>query len=83
MIQNPDHLGRVDVGAAPRSIVLSTIALAFAATVALAASATHPHATAREINASSYDCADSLLPNTGLERLQALSPFSGVETHGC
>ena len=55
MIQNPDHLGRVDVGAAPRSIVLSTIALAFAATMAMA----------------------------GLERLQTLSPFSGVETHGC
>jgi hypothetical protein len=55
VIQNPDHLGRVDVGAAPRSIVLSTIALAFAATMAMA----------------------------GLERLQTLSPFSGVETHGC
>jgi hypothetical protein len=54
VIQNPDHLGRVDVGAAPRSIVLSTIALAFAATMAMA----------------------------GLERLQTLSPFSGVETHG-
>jgi hypothetical protein len=42
--QNSDHLGRVDVGAARRSIVLSTIALAFAATMALAASATHAHA---------------------------------------
>jgi hypothetical protein len=81
--QNPDHLGRVDVGAAPRSIVLSTIALAFAATMALVASATHAHATAREISASSYGFADSLLPNTGLERLQTLSSFSGVETHGC
>jgi hypothetical protein len=81
--QNPDHLGRVDVGAAPRSIVLSAMALAFAATMALAASATHAHAKAREISASSYGFADSLLPNTGLERLQTLSPFSGVETHGC
>jgi hypothetical protein len=83
VIQNPDHLGRVDVGAAPRSIVLSAMALAFAATMALAASATHAQAKARKISASSYGFADSLLPNTGLERLQTLSPFSGVETHGC
>jgi hypothetical protein len=81
--QNSDHLGRVDVGAARRSIVLPTIALAFAATMALAASATHAHATTREISTSSYRFADSLLPNTGLERLQTLSPFSGVEAHGC
>jgi hypothetical protein len=68
--QNSDHLSKVDVGAAWRSIVLSTMALAFAATMALAASATHAHATTREISTSSYRFADSLLPNTGLERLQ-------------
>jgi hypothetical protein len=81
--QKSDHLGGVDVGAARRSIVLSTMALAFAATMALGASATHAHATTREISTSSYRLADSLLPNTGLERMQPLSPFGGVEAHGC
>jgi hypothetical protein len=81
--QNSDQLGDVDVGAARRSIVLSTRTLAFAATMALAASATGAHATTREISTSSYRFADSLLPNTGLERMQPLSPCSGVEAHGC
>jgi hypothetical protein len=81
--QNSDYLGGVDVRAARRGIVVSTMALAFVAPMALAASATHAHATTREISASSYRFADSLLPNTGLERLQTLSPFSGVEAHGC
>jgi hypothetical protein len=81
--QNSDYLGGVDVRAARRGIVVSTMALAFVAPMALAASATHAYATTREISASSYRFADSLLPNTGLERLQTLSPFSGVEAHGC
>jgi hypothetical protein len=83
MTQNSDHFGGVDIGAARRSIVLSTTTLAFAAMTALAASATHAHATTREISTSSYRFADSLLSNTGLERRQTLSPFSGVEAHGC
>jgi hypothetical protein len=81
--QNSDYLGGVDVRAGRRGIVVSTMALAFAAPMTLAASATHAHATTRDISASSYRFADSLLPNTGLERLQTLSPFSGVEAHGC
>jgi hypothetical protein len=71
---NSHHLGRVDVGAARGNVALSTIALALAAAAALAASVTHAHATAREISASSYGFADSLLPNTGLEHLPTLSP---------
>jgi hypothetical protein len=83
VIQNRDNLGRADVGAARPRVVQSTITLAIAATAALAASVTDANAGAREISASSYGFADSLLPNTGLERLQTLSPFSGVEVHGC
>jgi hypothetical protein len=71
--QNPDHPGRVHVGAARRSIVRSMLALAIAAAAALAASVTHAHATAREISASSYGFADSLLPNTGLEHLRTVA----------
>jgi hypothetical protein len=71
--RNPDNLGRVDVGAARGNVALSTIALVIAAAAALAASVTHAHATGREISASSYSFADSLLPNTGLERLRTLS----------
>ena len=82
MTQNSDHLDRVDVGAARRSIVLSIMALAFAATMALA-SATHAQATTREISTSTYRFTDSFWSNTGFERLQALSPLSGVEAHGC
>jgi hypothetical protein len=70
---NSHHLGRVDVGAARGNVALSTIALVIAAAAALAASVTHAHATGREISASSYSFADSLLPNTGLERLRTLS----------
>jgi hypothetical protein len=64
--QNSDHLGRVDVGAARRSVVQSSITLAIAA--AIAVSATDANASAREVSASSYGFADSLLPNTGLEQ---------------
>jgi hypothetical protein len=69
----------MDFGAARRSIVQSTITLALAATAALAASVTEADARAREIGASSYDFADSLLPNKGLEHLPTLSlPGSDV-----
>ena len=73
MTQNPDHPGRVRDGAARRSTALSTLALALVATAALAVSVTDADASAREISASSYSFADSLLPNTGLERLRTLS----------
>lgn len=59
------------------------IAVALAAAAVHIESVTAAEASAREISASRYGFSDSLLPNTGLERLQALSPFSGVETHGC
>jgi hypothetical protein len=73
--QNPDNLGGVDVGATRHKIALSTIALAIAAMSAVVISVTHADASAREVSASSYGFADSLLPNTGLERLGALSLF--------
>lgn len=75
MTQNPDHLGRAGVGD-PRSGILSTLALALAAIAALAAFVTEADARAREISASSYGFADSLLPNNGLERVPML-PLSG------
>jgi hypothetical protein len=71
--QNPDNLGRVDVGATRRNVALSTIALAIAATTAIPGSVTEANAGAREVNASSYGFADSLLPNKGLEPPQKLS----------
>jgi len=76
--QNPDNLGYVDIGAARRSVVQSTIMLALAATSALAASVTDADANAREISASSYGFADSLLPSTGLEHLPTL-PLPGSD----
>ncbi len=51
--------------------------------MALAASVTDADAGAREIGASSYGFADSLLPNTGLEHLSTLSPFGGGGTREC
>ena len=75
MTQNPDYLGRADVGDA-RSRGLSTIALAFAVKAVLAAFVTEADARAREISASSYGFTDSLLPNNGLEPLPML-PLSG------
>jgi hypothetical protein len=45
------------------------VALALAAAATLAASMTEADAGAREISASSYGFADSLLPNNGLEHL--------------
>ena len=50
--------------------------LALAATAVLATSVTDADASAREISASSYGFADSLLPNNGLEHLPML-PLSG------
>jgi hypothetical protein len=73
--QNPDHLGRAEVGAV-RPGILSTLALALAAMAALTATVTDADASAREISASSYGFADSLLPNNGLEPLPML-PLSG------
>lgn len=75
MTQNPDNLGRMDVGATRRNVALSIIALALAATAAIALSVRDADAGAREVSASSYGFADSLLPNTGLERLGTLSLF--------
>ena len=69
MIRSPDHFGGLDVGVARRRLVQSTITLALAALAALAASVTDANAGAREISASSYGFADSLLPNNGLEPL--------------
>jgi hypothetical protein len=71
--RNPDNLGRVDVGATRRNVALSMIALAIAATTAIVGSVTDANAGAREVNASSYGFADSLLPNKGLEPPQKLS----------
>ena len=73
MTQNSHHPGRVHDGSARPSTALSTLALALAATAALGAFVTEADARAREISASSYGFADSLLPNTGLERLRTLS----------
>ena len=74
MTQNSHHPGRVHDGSARRSTALSTLALALAATAALAALVTEADARAREISASSYGFADSLLPDIGLEHLPTLSP---------
>jgi hypothetical protein len=71
--QNPDHPGRVDVGATRSNVAM--IAVAIAATAAIALSVTDANAGAHEVNASTYDFADSLLPNTGLERIGTLSLF--------
>jgi hypothetical protein len=71
--QNPNNPDRVDIGATRRNVALSTIALAIAATAAIAVSVTGAKASAREVNASSYGFADSLLPNIGLERPGTLS----------
>ena len=60
-----------------RAILRSTIALAFAAAVALAASVTNAKATAREISASSYGFADSPWTNNALERPRTQSPVGG------
>ena len=73
MTRNPDNLGRVDVGATRRNVALSMIALAIAATTAIAGSVTDANAGAREVNASSYGFADSLLSNKGFEPPQKLS----------
>jgi hypothetical protein len=81
--QNHNNLGPVDVGPARRSLVHSRVMFALAATAALAASVTEADARAREISASSYGFADSLLTNNSLERPPALSPFAGVERQGC
>ncbi len=49
--------------------------LAIAAMAAIAVSVTDANAGAREVSAYSYGFANSLLPNTGLERIETLSLF--------
>jgi hypothetical protein len=83
VIPNCDNLGRVNVRPARRSIVQATIAVAFTAAVALAASATHADAGAREINASSYGFSDSAWTANGLEPPPALSPRIAGWSPGC
>jgi hypothetical protein len=77
-----DNPARMHVHAARRRIFASTITLVFAA-AALAASATEAEAGAREISASPYGFADSLLTNDGLERPSALSPPVAGWSPGC
>jgi hypothetical protein len=81
--QNPDHLGRENVGATRRNIAPSTIALAIGAAATLAVSVTDADATAREISASSYGFADSLWTQAEIERSGTLSPFGGEGAHQC
>ncbi len=82
MAHNFDNLGRADVRAARRRIFPSTITLVFAA-AALAACVTEADASAREISASSYGFADSLLTNNGLERPSTRSPLVASWSPGC
>jgi hypothetical protein len=78
-----DHLGRVQ-GRALRGILRSTIAFAYAATVALVASATSADASAREINSAwSWGFGDSLWTNNGLWRARTLSPPVDGWSPGC
>jgi hypothetical protein len=79
---NDHNLDRADIGPAPRSTVQSTIRAACAA-AALAASVTGADASAREIIASSYGFADSLLTNKSLDRPPTLPSFVGAGAHSC
>jgi hypothetical protein len=63
--------------------LIPTIAVTLAATAALAASATEAEAGAREISASSYGFADSLVTDTAPERPPSLPPLSGVGALRC
>jgi hypothetical protein len=83
VIRSFDNLGHVDVRAAPRSIVPSTIMLVAAVAAALAASVTEADAGAREISALSYGFADSPLTNSGLEHRPALFPLGAGWSPGC
>lgn len=78
-----DTLGRVDVRAARRSVFSAAITLVFAAATALAASLTEAQAGAREIGASSYGFADSLLTGNGLDHPPARSPPVAGWSPGC
>jgi PEP-CTERM motif len=78
MTTQSDDLGRVHGGGAPRNVVRSTIALAFAA-AALAASATGSNAGAEAPGANSawsYGFADSLWTSDGPERPRTLTPLA-------
>jgi hypothetical protein len=80
VIHKFDNLGADDH--ARHSVVQSTMTLAFAAIAALAALVTDANASAREMSASSYGFADSLLTSDDLERSPPLPPF-GVGALGC
>ena len=82
MTHNHDNLCRYG-GPARRSLVQSTIVLALAAASAFAASVTGAGASTREISASSYGFADSLLTNNSLGRPPAWSPLGGAAPHSC
>ena len=83
MIHKFDNLGRVDARAAQQSVAQSTIPLALAVLAALATSVTEAQASARQISASSYGFADSLLTNDALERPPTLSPLVAPWPPGC
>jgi hypothetical protein len=77
------NLDNCDIGHSRRNLVPSTIVLALAAAVALAASVTGAEASAREVSASSYGFADSLLTKNSLDRPPAVSPLGGGGPLGC
>ena len=83
MAHNLDILSRVDARGARRWIFPSTITLVFAAAAALAACVTEADASAREISASSYGFANSLLTTNGLERPPTRSPLVASWSPGC
>jgi hypothetical protein len=66
-----------------RSVVQSTIVLALAAAAAFAAAVTDASASTREVSASSYGFADSLLTSPSLERPPAWPALGGAAPHGC
>ena len=83
MAHSFDNLRRVNACAVRRGIFPSTITLVFAAATALAASVTEAEAGAREIGASPYGFADSLLTNNGLEPPPTQSPLVAGWSPGC
>ena len=83
VIHNSNNLARAEIRAARHGVVRSTMALALAAAAALAASLTQADAGAREIGASAYSFADSLVATNMRERPPALSPFAANWSPGC
>jgi hypothetical protein len=78
-----DIHGRADFRAARRSVFPSTITLVFVAAAAFVASVMEAHAGAREISASSYGFADSLLTDERLGHPPARSPLGDGWSPGC